>query len=38
LENISEFKTGGRSGGRERDALEDDSIFGYMNYYDSIPE
>jgi hypothetical protein len=42
LENISEFKTRhgggrGRSGGGGM-GLEDDSIFGYMDYYDSIPE
>lgn len=42
LENISEFKTrhgGGRGrGGGGGVGLEDDSIFGYMDYYDSIPE
>lgn len=37
LENISEFKT--RAGGKQRElSLDDDSIFGYMDYYDSIPE
>lgn len=38
LENISEFKTRHGKKQKENYGLEDDSIFGYMNYYDSIPE
>jgi len=37
LENISEFKKR-REKKQKEYTLDDDSIFGYMDYYDSVPE
>ncbi|KAL7486137.1 hypothetical protein ACHAW6_011720 [Cyclotella cf. meneghiniana] len=38
LANISQFKREPSGSGRKKGSLDDDSIHGYMNYYNTIPE